>query len=66
MANNLTVAISGQNTKTEVEGETVGELRRRYNVPSNYAASINGDPAEDSDYVEDYQHVAFFPAVKAA
>lgn len=47
----------------EQEARTVGGLKQALNVPT-YAASVNGDPANDSYELQDHEFVTLSPAVK--
>lgn len=44
---------------------TVGDIKAKLAL-TNYAATINGEPAEDGDELEDGQFVTFAPQVKGA
>lgn len=43
---------------------TVGDVRRKMNVSSEYTATVNGDNASDSSYVSRGAYVAFSRKVK--
>jgi len=45
---------------------SVADVRSALGLAANYAASINGEPAEDSDELEDGAFVTFAPQVKGA
>lgn len=48
---------------TEVEADTVGELKDDLDLGS-HSASVNGSPADDSTELSDGQIVALAPSVK--
>jgi hypothetical protein len=47
------------------EADTVGELAEQLSVTS-HQASVNGEPADMDQDLEDYQFVSFAPKVKGA
>lgn len=46
--------------------ETISELREEMNLGSNYQATVNGEPAEDTHELKDYEFVSFAQKVKGA
>jgi sulfur carrier protein ThiS len=44
--------------------ETVGAVRRKLNIPADYAAAVNGDSASDNTAVDDNDFVTFSRKVK--
>jgi len=58
----VNVKITGGSVK-EMEADTVGELKTKLNL-GNYTATINGEPAENDQDLEDYNFVVFSAAVK--
>lgn len=49
----------------QIEAATVAEVKQKLNA-STYTATINGEPAQDSQSLTDYQFVALAAAVKGA
>lgn len=47
------------------DAETVGELKAKLSL-TNYQATVNGEPADDSQELSDFEFVAFAPKVKGA
>ena len=52
-------------TAQSLTAETVSEVKQQLGV-SNYQASINGEPAEDTDILSEGDYLTFAPAVKGA
>ena len=48
-------------TAKELNADTVKQVREALNLPTNYSVTINGEPAEDTDTVEDFHMVTFSP-----
>jgi len=44
--------------------QTVGDVRRALNLPVGYTVMANGEPASDSDLLQEEAYVSFAPAVK--
>lgn len=63
MAQNVTAQVLGGQPRV-IEAETVQEAFDLLNLSGNYTASINGEPADLQDELEDYNFVSFAPAVK--
>lgn len=63
MAQNITAQVLGGQPRV-IEASTVKEAFDLLNLSGNYSASINGEPADLSDSLEDYNFVSFAPAVK--
>ena len=62
-----TIALIHGGTPKEVEATTVGEARTAIGAPASYTATQGGEPAADSDLIEDGLIVKFTPAqVKGA
>lgn len=59
---NVVVKVTGQNPK-DCTAETVGELKRTLGL-TTYSASVNGEPANDEDYLENDWLVTLSPAIK--
>lgn len=62
----VTAKVVGGNAKALEDMESVGDVREALELGSNYAASVNGEPADDSDSLEDGAFVTFAPQVKGA
>ncbi len=63
MANNVTAQVLGGTPKV-ITAETVQDALNALNLTGNYTASINGETAELTDTLEDYNFVSFAAAVK--
>lgn len=64
MANNITARVLGGGPQILEDVETVGDARKKLKLEKGYAATVNGEPAEDDQELEDYEQVCFAPAVK--
>lgn len=64
MARNIQAQVLGGQSKMGIEAETVADVLKALGLTGTYTASINGEPAEMSDEVDDYMFVSFAPAVK--
>lgn len=49
----------------EIEANSVAEIKAILNA-STYTATVNGDPADDSHELSDFEFVSLAPAVKGA
>lgn len=49
----------------QVEAGTVAELKAQLNL-GTYQASVNGEPADDDQELNDYEFVSLAPKVKGA
>jgi hypothetical protein len=58
-------AVGGQ-AQALSDVESVADARAKLGLAANYAASINGEPAEDGDQLEDGMFLTFAPQVKGA
>lgn len=65
MANKVTVEVTGQDAKQLNNVKTVGDVMTQLGV-ENYAATVNGEPADKSYELSDYEYVALAPQVKGA
>ena len=66
MANNLRAQVLGGAVK-DLSGsrfETVGDVRKELGLSTGYTATVNGEPADDDQELNDYEFVAFAPSVK--
>lgn len=64
MANKITAQVLGGETKTYERVGTVSDLRDRLKLGQGYTATVNGEPADDDQELNDYEFVSFAPAVK--
>lgn len=64
MARNITGQVLGGQPKVNLKGDDVQDIFDELNLTGNYTATINGNPAEMSAELEDYQFVSFAPSVK--
>jgi len=63
MANKVTGQVFGGDPKVFDDVGTVGELKKKMNVPS-HTASVNGENASDTQALADFDFVTLAPAVK--
>lgn len=66
MANNVVAQVLGGKKSILDGANTVGDARRQLGIDSKYAASVDGEPAKDSDTLSDGSFVSFTEAVKGA
>lgn len=64
MANNIKAQVSGGEVKSYDGVDTVGDVRKKLGLNSSYVATVNGEPEDDECELDDYNFVAFAPAVK--
>jgi hypothetical protein len=64
MAKNVTGQVLGGQAKANLEGETVRDIYTALGLSGSYTPSINGEPAEMDETIDDYVFVSFAPAVK--
>lgn len=65
MAQKVTAQAVGGAPRVFDDIETVGELKERMNL-GTYQATVNGEPADDSEELQDYAFVSLAPKVKGA
>ncbi len=58
--------VVGGKAQPQTDVQTVGEVRQKLGLAANYSASVNGEPSEDSETLEDGMFLTFAPAVKGA
>lgn len=63
MASNVVAQVQGGEKKVLDDVYTVADVREKMNA-AGYTASINGDPASDSDEVNDQDFISFAVATK--
>lgn len=64
MASTITGVAPGKKTETYDNVETVKDVRIKMGLGEDYAATVNGEVADDDTELEDFQHVAFAQKVK--
>lgn len=64
MAKNITAMVLGGQNKVLNEVDTVQEVLNELGLEGSFAVTINGEPAELSSELNDYEFVSFAPAVK--
>ena len=62
MASVISCILGGTPTRKDVQ--TVGELREAMGLGSDYKATADGEPVDDSYELSDEEFVAFAPGVK--
>lgn len=60
----ITAKVTGGKLVELEDVRTVREARKALNLGPEYTATVNGEPEDDGYEVEDFQFVAFAPAVK--
>ena len=63
MAKNVTAQVLGGTPKV-IEAETVRDAYKELALDGSYTPTVNGEPAEMDDDLNDYEFVNFAPAVK--
>ena len=63
MASNIKAQVSGGSIQNLDDVETVGDVKKRLEV-TGYTATVNGEPADNSYELSDYEFVMLAPAVK--
>lgn len=63
-ATNITGQVLGGQAKTNLTGRTVKDIYQSLGLNGTYAATINGEPADMDDELDNYSFVSFAPAVK--
>lgn len=64
MAKNVTGQVLGGTPKSGLAACKVKDVYAELRLSGSYTATVNGEPAEMSDDLEDYHFVSFAPAVK--
>lgn len=64
MARSISAQVLGGQTQTFNGVETVEDVRKKLGLQAGYTATVNGEPADDDQDLNDYEFVAFAPAVK--
>ena len=64
MAKNVTGQILGGDPEAGIAADTVLEVFEALGLDGAYTATINGEPAEMEDSLDEYSFVCFSPAVK--
>lgn len=64
MAKKITAQVLGGQPKTFDGVDTIEDLKKKLTLGDGYAASVNGEPADDDYELNDYEFVSLAPAVK--
>lgn len=64
MANEVTGKVLGGQAKTGLTARKVKDVFSHLGLNGTYTATVNGEPAQMDDCLEDYNNVTFSPAVK--
>lgn len=64
MSKNVIAQISGGNKQVIDDVDTVRDVKRKLGAETGYTAAINGDPAEDTEEVNEGDFVTLAKAVK--
>lgn len=64
MANNVIAQIQGGSKQVLENVDTVADVKRKLSASTGYTAAINGDPADDSESVEEGDFVTLAKSVK--
>lgn len=64
MAKEIRAKVIGGSEQVMHDVETVGQVARRLNCENGYTASVNGEPAEMYQELNDYEFVSFAKATK--
>lgn len=64
MAKNISVSVFGGAQKTALELNTVKDAYNALGLSGNYTATVNGDPADLNQELNDYEFVSFTQALK--
>ncbi len=64
MADKVRAQVLGGAEKTFDDVETVADLRKELKLERGYAVTVNGEPADEDQELNDYEFVSFAPAVK--
>ena len=64
MAKTITAQAIGGEQKTNLEADTVADLKEQLGLNGNYTATVNGQPADEDQELVDFNHVTFAPSVK--
>jgi hypothetical protein len=58
--------VVGGKAQPQVDVSSVADVRKAMALGANYAASVNGEPADDEQELADGDFVTFAPQVKGA
>ena len=64
MAKNVVGKVLGADPKEFMNVSTVEDVKKKLGLSGSYQASINGEEADLTDELDDYDSVSFAPAVK--
>lgn len=59
MAKNVQAQVMGRSIQTNLEGTTVQSILDQMDVSSSMTAMVNGEPADLSDSIKDYDFITF-------
>lgn len=64
MANNVAAQVLGGQVQILNDVEDICDVRKALKLDKGYVATVNGEPAETDQELNDYEQVTFAPAVK--
>ena len=64
MARHVTGQVLGGQPKAGIEADTVQDVYDALGLDGNFTATINGEPADMDDELDEYSFVSFSAAVK--
>lgn len=64
MANKVTGHVLGGQPKLLDNVNTVEDVRKQMDVGAGYEATVQGEPSDGNEALDDFDHVSFAPAVK--
>lgn len=63
MAKQVQGQVAGGKIEVYKNVKTVGDLREKLDLNQDHTASVNGEPADDDDRLEEFAFVSFAPRV---
>lgn len=64
MAKQVQAQVAGGKIEVYKNVKTLGDLREKLDIGDGYTATMNGEPVEDDDKLDEYSLVCFAPAVR--
>lgn len=64
MAKNVTAQVLGSQAKVLDHASSIADAKSQLGLDGNYTATVNGEPADMEDELEDYSFVSFTKSVK--
>jgi sulfur carrier protein ThiS len=64
MSKNIIVQVAGGNKQVLDDVYTIAQVKAKLSLSGNYTVSINGEPAQDSDDLNEGDFVSFAQSVK--